>query len=280
VARLTPRGVDLTLSHYCPTAAELPFAEAPDSDDGDPLLRIVTSPPAFPAERPYEGLDARAAFPPQLRPGVLMGWDDHERWEEHVVAVLGKERDPDRALDQLTRDAERIRTWTPEAGSLAVHLERELARSEPPHSSEGTAAGDPTENWEKVAATIPLGLRRLTAPRPIVNDERRPAFVKGGDTLALPIRRWLASKAFASWLPLQGEGVRTSIVGLRVARDVLQGEWLRSHAEGRLSERDRLKQAFRAADLLLVHLADPEALARVLSRCERSASSRGGRPVL
>ena len=35
------------------------------------------------------------------------------------------------------------------------------------------------------------------------------------------------------------------------------------------------KQAIRRADLLLVHLADPEALARELSRCEAGATARG-----
>ena len=39
--------------------------------------------------------------------------------------------------------------------------------------------------------------------------------------LSLPIRRWLAAKSFASWLALQGEGLRMAVLGLRVALGVL-----------------------------------------------------------
>jgi hypothetical protein len=89
--------------------------------------------------------------------------------------------------------------------------------------------------------------------------------------LGRPIRRWLAAKAFASWLALQGEGLRTTALGLRVALDVLRAEAARGCAEaGRMLDRGLLKEAVRRADLLLVHLADPDALARRLSRCESS----------
>jgi hypothetical protein len=90
------------------------------------------------------------------------------------------------------------------------------------------------------------------------------------------VRRWLAAKAFASWLALQGEGLRTAVVGLRVALGVLRAEALRGCAEaGRPLDAHLLKEAIRRADLLLVHLADPEALARRLSRCERARSFDG-----
>jgi hypothetical protein len=98
-------------------------------------------------------------------------------------------------------------------------------------------------------------------------DERWVA--PAGPSLALPVRLWLASKAFASWLALQGEGLRTTVLGLRVALGVLRAEAARGVAEaGRALDADLLKEAIRRADLLLVHLADPQALARRLSRCE------------
>ena len=52
VVTLTPLGVSVTLSHYCPTAAGMLF-------EGDEALRVVENPRAFPADWPYEGLDAR-----------------------------------------------------------------------------------------------------------------------------------------------------------------------------------------------------------------------------
>jgi hypothetical protein len=87
--------------------------------------------------------------------------------------------------------------------------------------------------------------------------------------LGRPIRRWLAAKAFASWLVLQGEGLRTAVLGLRVALGVLRAEAGRGCAgAGRTLDALLLKEAVRRADLLLVHLADPEALARRLGRVE------------
>jgi hypothetical protein len=59
------------------------------------------------------------------------------------------------------------------------------------------------------------------------------------------------------------------VLGLRVALGVLRAEAARGCAEaGRALDAAQLKEAVRRADLLLVHLADPEALARRLGRCE------------
>jgi hypothetical protein len=85
------------------------------------------------------------------------------------------------------------------------------------------------------------------------------------------VRRWLAARAFASWLALQGGGVRTTILGLRVALGVLRAEAARGCAEGeRPLDAALLLEAARRSDLLLHHLADVEAFARDLSRCETS----------
>ncbi len=90
-----------------------------------------------------------------------------------------------------------------------------------------------------------------------------------GATWPRPVRRWLAAKAFASWLVLQGEGLRTTVLGVRLALAVLRAEAARSAAEGEgRGEATDLLEAIRRADLLLVHLVDPEALARRLSRFE------------
>ncbi len=92
----------------------------------------------------------------------------------------------------------------------------------------------------------------------------------GWPLFAVPVRRWLAAKAFGSWLAFQGDGLRTTVLGLRVALAVLRAEALRGCADiERALDEDLLRGAIRRADLLLLHLADPEALARRLSRCER-----------
>jgi hypothetical protein len=72
---------------------------------------------------------------------------------------------------------------------------------------------------------------------------------------------------------LQGDGLRTTVLGLRVALGVLRAEAGRGCAEaGRVLDAGLLKQAVRRADLLLVHLVDPDALARRLSGCESMAA--------
>ena len=130
-----------------------------------------------------------------------------------------------------------------------------------------------TAAWRLVAGTVP---RRELVPSGLegaVDADARwvaPAW----PALARPIRRWLAAKAFASWIALQGDGLRTTVLGLRVALDVLRVEAARGCAEaGHELDHDLLKGAVRRADLLLVHLADPEALARRLSRCELAGSA-------
>jgi hypothetical protein len=90
--------------------------------------------------------------------------------------------------------------------------------------------------------------------------------------LAGAVRRWLAARAFASWLALQGEGLRTTVMGLRLALAVLTAELHRGSAGAeRGVDQAVLLEALRRADLLLVHLADPAALARRLSRAEPGA---------
>jgi hypothetical protein len=125
-----------------------------------------------------------------------------------------------------------------------------------------------TGAWQLVANCVPD--RALLPPAPESLDEADGRWVAPPwPTLARPIRRWLAAKAFASWLALQGEGLRTTVLGLRLALGVLRAEAARGCADAaRALDPERLREAVRRADLLLVHLADPEALARRLSRHE------------
>ena len=82
-------------------------------------------------------------------------------------------------------------------------------------------------------------------------------------------RALISSAAFASWLALQGEGVRTTVAGLHLALGVLRAEAARGCAEAdRPLDAALLKEAVRRSDLLLHHLVDVEAFARDLSRCE------------
>ena len=95
-----PRGVHVSLSHYCPTAADLLFtARAP--------VTVVAGPPVLPAGREPEGLDAREALPPVAADGganrpTLMDWDEVSHWEQALITTLANEPrvpgDPDLQL--------------------------------------------------------------------------------------------------------------------------------------------------------------------------------------
>jgi Fe-S-cluster containining protein len=270
VVTLSPLGVSITLSHYCPTAAELLFCD-------DRSLALENEPPAFPSSWPYEGLDARSSVPPLLRPGVLMGWEAWARWEAHAVATLDRgELTPEGALALLAAQAEAARTWRPANGDFDAYLERCLATPSPIPAASAPSLDECRRGWQLVAECVPRG---HPVPEPPFGEAgelrgREDAVFTGpvaddwGD-LAAPVRRWLAAKAFASWLALQGEGLRTTVLGVRLALAVLRAEAARRAAEGEgRGEATDLLKAIRRADLLLVHLADPETLGRRLSRVE------------
>jgi Fe-S-cluster containining protein len=268
VAALTPRGVSVTLSHYCPTAAGMLFRD-------DVPLEVVTDAPAFPRSWPYEGLDAREALPPFARPGVLMSWAAHERFEEHAVATLAREElSPEGALASLAASAERLRAWTLRDGPFDAFAERVVEREAERPAAPQPSLEDALADWERVVAAVPAGVSRPRSARgnlEAFGGARAHALVESGwPALHAPVRRWLAARAFASWLALQGEGVRTTVAGLRVALGVLRAEAARGCADGPGQPLDAtlLKEAIRRSDLLLHHLVDVEAFARDLSRCE------------
>jgi len=67
------RGTFISLSHFCPTAAILLV--------GSPPLRTVEAAPPLMLDDPIEGLDARDALPPLLRPGILCDLEGYAAWE-------------------------------------------------------------------------------------------------------------------------------------------------------------------------------------------------------
>src|SRR5436305_1397197 len=75
------RGTFVSLSHFCPTAAALLFA---DHGQG----AIVDAPSALVDIGALDGLDAREVWPPLLRPGVMMDLESYAAWERHGIAVL------------------------------------------------------------------------------------------------------------------------------------------------------------------------------------------------
>lgn len=78
VCLIDQRGVHVTLSHYCPTAAALLFA------DHGPIA-IVEGPPPVAGFAVPEGLDARDSLPPAESPTRLMSFEALAEWERAEV---------------------------------------------------------------------------------------------------------------------------------------------------------------------------------------------------
>jgi hypothetical protein len=232
VSLLDPRGTFVTLSHYCPSAADLLFVE------DDTPIEIVVNPPAFPRDADYDGLDARDAFPPFLRPGVLMDWETLAAWDRFAFARLDREtRSVDAAVRDLRRACEHLRQWTPSDGPLARRLET-FQDAERPDAGKAETSG-----------LLPA-------------SEEQEAFIR-------PLCRYAAAKLFGSWCWYQGAGLRTVIRSVEAALAEVRAEAARqSRQHGRMLDRSLLRESIRQADLRLVHLSSREALAREWSAAE------------
>ena len=80
VCLIDQRGVHVTLSHYCPTAASLLF------EHNQPIA--IVEGPAPVAGESIEGLDARDSLPPvSSGPARLMSWDELDAWQRDQVAT-------------------------------------------------------------------------------------------------------------------------------------------------------------------------------------------------
>lgn len=263
VCLIDGRGVHVTLSHACPTAAGLLAAD-------EEALAIVEGPPPVPGRDVPEGLDARDALPPLLAPGVLMDLAGFDAWERHLVQALAGPaplgRSAADALARLARHAVALRAWRPgtiplaeAVAALASDLtvdDRAGRRSEPDALDAALARFDaaraacaPPWTWPAAPAEARAVDAAWVAPR-------WDAF----DGLA---RRFLAAHAFASWVPWTVDGTTALVRSLERALAVFRVEAIRQAATAGAPLDHRLAvDALGQADLLLRHYADPAHLAR------------------
>lgn len=265
VCLVDDRGVRVSLSHVCPTAAAMLV------DDVRPVT-IVAGPAAVPGREVPEGLDARGQLPPRLSARVLADWDGFTAWEAHIVNVLAGsdavDATAERALARLAGDAEVLASWTPHAGALVDAVAR---RS--------------TLGWVDAADSVDVGAAavRREASAAVVRATCRapwtwpdpPADVRALDARwvapvwtshAAVVRRYLAARAFGAWASYRIDAARGLVTWLCVVLDVLRMECaVQCAAASRALDREQLTAAIRQADLLLLHYADEGAVAEVLS---------------
>jgi hypothetical protein len=109
------RGVFITLSHFCPTAAALLL------EDRD--ITIVDAPASLSLNGAVEGLDATGVLPPLLGPGMLTDAEGYSAWERAAVGVFNDRRyTAEDALAILSAATEALCKWRPGAETLEARV--------------------------------------------------------------------------------------------------------------------------------------------------------------
>ena len=276
-------GTFVTLSHFCPTAAGMLFRD-------DVELSIVEAPASFGSLTEYEGFDARGALPPLLAPGMLMDLESHHAWERHVIRLFAdRTHTPELALERLGSQAAQLCSWRPVDGPLQTRIESlgEAASDDATNQSgervltgcggrvavecgaHEQASAQLARLYEVVRASVPPGLEPEPLPVDLADTDAQ-LVAPEWRRFAVPISRYLAARAFASWISWQARGVVTAVAALWAARAVLRVEAGRQcRAAGRILDGPLLVQAIRQTDLLLVHKASSQALADRLAAVEQ-----------
>ena len=247
------RGTFVSLSHFCPTAATMLFTDRP--------LRRVIAPAWLTLDDGVEGLDARDVLPPLVRPGMLTDLEGYDAWERAGIDVLSRgDLSPEQGLSVIESATVDVETWRPGAAPLAVHVKRAFDAAPIP-DARVTAFEDAARLKTRAREAVPPG---VTLPAEVPNAESRWRIAtEGMRPFDGVICRYLGSRLFGNWIAYCGSGLRTVVESLRVHLAVLRMEILR-RVDAAANPRDVLLESIRATDLLLVHYAEPRALARLI----------------
>jgi hypothetical protein len=138
------RGTLISLSHFCPTAAALLF----DTADLFATPYIVDAPPPLTDVGALDGLDAREAWPPLLRPGVMMDIESYAEWERLAIELMMREGSaPAAALDAIASATSRIAAWSPDGATPLLHAVREGFDMPAPSAAALAAHEPPLKRW-------------------------------------------------------------------------------------------------------------------------------------
>jgi hypothetical protein len=255
------RGTFISLTHYCPTAAASLFRN-------DVPLTIVENPPAFPPAD-YEGLVVTGDdWPPLLRPDALADSASYSAWERHMVRRCTDARmTPESIIATLARDARIVRAVTPVSSDSISHaidrLPADVVRAEVPRSLENGL-----HDWLQVIAAVPAEWRPDADEDHLDLAYARDVY-PNWKQWTVPLNRYLATKAFASWTAYQGRGFLTIVRGIEAALSLVRVEAARQCRDSERSlDAGLLKEAFRQADFALNHLAAGDDLAERWSEVE------------
>ncbi|CAN5866296.1 hypothetical protein BH18ACI5_BH18ACI5_01110 [soil metagenome] len=236
-------GTRVSLSHYCPTAASLLVSKGE--------LRVMLAPPGLVVDEPVEGLDARSALPPLIRPEMLADRDGYCAWETACVATLERHTDATGALGVIGLATEVLRQWTPSAGPLVDAVAGAFVTAEQTWSERPVP-------YARVGGQIVATLA-TTAPR----IPEKPCEQLTAD-MERAISNYLAARAFGNWLCYHGRGFRTIVAWLHACHDVV-----RAFAGSQATATVDIVSAIRSADFLMMHTIDSQAFADAAVSIER-----------
>ncbi len=279
VALHDARGTLVSLSHFCPTAADLLRSSVARA------FEIVPAPGTLTLEGEVEGLDARDALPPLLRPGMLTDHEGYDAWERRAIGLLARaDVTAAQALGLLEAVTRSVQAWRPGGASLleTVHREFDVASARKPDEDLVAFCGIPDEipsDIDARRARLALGSIPQGLPRPPVAADYRARWpgVAGLGVPGMPdeidgaVRCYLAARLFGNWVAYYGQGLHAIVEYLQVALALVKMKFVelevvkmgaaRDHArEQPSSPWQTAKEAIRSADLLLVHLSDPKTL--------------------
>ena len=255
-----PRGTFISLSHYCPTAASLLFA--------DGRVSVTPAGGSLAVEEPVEGLDARDELPPLVRPGLLADLEAYELWERSVIGVLDRVEHAAHALDVIALATERVRAWSPRKGLLTLAMDDAFR----------AALHGPVTRWQRgeefdILPTLPGGDNVPARPRDL--DRAWDTLVPPDRAdLHRPVANYLAARTFGNWIAYQGHGLRTIVAWLRGCYDVLRVfASARRTPDGEPLSREALLEAIRLTDLLMLHTIDSHDFARAAAALEKGRAA-------
>jgi Fe-S-cluster containining protein len=278
-----PRGIFVSLSHFCPTAVGHLFR---DFEPGE--LAPVDRPAAFPAEARLKGLDARTHVPPLVAPQHPMSWTVFERWERFASEWLA---DPSASVEVqlagLAQVVEAVRSAVmlgrrPED---VVRREVQAARRAGPEAmrTRGPAVDRSYEQTHfmvgHLVSLVPSHASFLLPAqrqfgRELADRETYARAMEAVDweRFELAFRRYVAARHFGNWYAYQGQGLRSSltslVMGLHLARTFA---WLVARRDGTPVAEVAMREGFRAADYFLLHAMPRSALARSFGALEQAS---------
>jgi hypothetical protein len=255
VVRIERERIALSLSHYCPTAASLLVSETP--------IRLVDAPPPLVLSEPIEGLDAREALPPLLRPGLLMDLEAYTAWETAVVTEFSTCRRADIALRRIGNATDRLREWRPGTSALGSAVAGAFAHADASELS-----------WMEQGLPIARRLNRGVVSLDLIADreERTPksdersaksdertakSETQTTDAIERIVANYLAARVYGNWIAYQGRGLRTIVTWLFACHDSVRLLMRRGPAEGVPGAIEAIRQA----DYVMLHTIDTQEFA-------------------